>query len=53
MTYNNQLILTKTSNQWSGLDVFPSSDINHPLFIFNRDNNNIVYDNKEVAGKKN
>nr|CAG4649122.1 EOG090X01SN [Scapholeberis mucronata] len=51
MTCNNQLLLTKTSHQWSDQESFPSSVLDSPLFIFNRDNNNIFYESKDVSVK--
>nr|CAG4650767.1 EOG090X01SN [Simocephalus serrulatus] len=42
MTRASQLILLKNT-QWSDQDKFPPSDIENPLYIFNRENNNIVF----------
>lgn len=42
MTRTSQLILSKTA-QWTEQEKFPMSSIGNPLFIFNRENNNIVY----------
>ncbi|XP_046462778.1 serine/threonine-protein kinase TBK1-like [Daphnia pulex] len=50
MTVSSQLILSKTS-QWTDQDKFPQSNLENPLFIFNRENNNILY-LKEVGSLK-
>lgn len=42
MTRPSQLILSKSS-QWTEQEKYPASSIGNPLFIFNRENNNIVY----------
>ncbi|KAK4024577.1 hypothetical protein OUZ56_010000 [Daphnia magna] len=50
MTRTSQLILSKTA-QWTEQEKFPMSSIGNPLFIFNRENNNIVY-LKDVGSQK-
>ena len=50
MTVSSQLILSKTS-QWTDHDKYPISNDENPLFIFNRENNNILY-LKEVGSRK-
>ena len=50
MTRASQLILSNTS-QWTDQDKFPSSNIDSPLYIFNRENNNIVF-LKDVGSRK-
>lgn len=42
MTRASQLILTRNS-QWTDQDRYPLSSIDNPLFIFNRENNNISF----------
>lgn len=39
---SNQLILLKDMH-WLEFDKFPNTDIDNPLYLFNRENNNVVY----------
>lgn len=39
---SNQLILLKDLH-WLEYEKFPTTDIDNPLFLFNRENNNVTY----------
>lgn len=52
MARSSQLILLNQS-LWDGAEtgMFPATDVNRPLFLFNRENNNISY-TKDTASRK-